>query len=107
MSIGEKEEIVDICWNNLKLASISRKHGLYSLASHYLNQVKAPVTDPNIKGDKMMLERFRFLYETNKIHLLTVPNSLKQQELFAENARFVQNSDYDLWMHAEILRLQG
>jgi hypothetical protein len=25
----------------------------------------------------------------------------------AENARFVENKDYDLWMHADILRLQG
>jgi hypothetical protein len=31
-SLSAHEEPVDICWNILKLASVSRKHGLYGLA---------------------------------------------------------------------------
>lgn len=45
-SIASHEEPVDICWNELKLASVSRKHGLYGLAKHYLNSVKKTVLDP-------------------------------------------------------------
>jgi len=44
LSIGVKEEFVDICWNNLKLAEVSRKQGLFGLAAHYLNAVKEPLT---------------------------------------------------------------
>jgi len=32
MTAGAQEEPVDICWNNLKLAEVSRKHGLFGLA---------------------------------------------------------------------------
>lgn len=76
-SIGAHEETVDICWNNLKLASISRKHGLYGLAQHYLKQVKEPLLDMRTRGDKLMLERFRYTYETNKLHMLTMSDSTR------------------------------
>ena len=54
-----------------------------------------------------MLERFRYTYEVNKLNMLTISDSTRQQEFIRDNQSFVENSDYDLWMHAEILRLQG
>ncbi len=78
-SIASHEEPVDICWNELKLASVSRKHGLYGLAQYYLNNVKKPLLDPQTKGDKLMLERFRYVYETNKLQMLTFNESSAKQ----------------------------
>ena len=54
-----------------------------------------------------MLERFRYTYEVNKLNMLTISDSTRQQEFIRDNQSFVECPDYDLWMHAEILRLQG
>lgn len=54
-----------------------------------------------------MLERFRYTYECNKLNLLIVGDSNRQQEFIRDNLNFLECQDYDLWMHAEILRLQG
>lgn len=102
-----QEEPVDICWNNLKLASVSRKHGLYGLAQFYLNEVKAPLTDPETKGEFLKLERYRFTYENFKLHMITGVDQTVNQEVLREGLDFLDNKDYDPWMHAEILRLQG
>ena len=67
LSIGAYEEPVDICWNNLKLASVSRKHGLFNLAKSYLEQCKTPLLDPDTKGDILKLERFKYRYESFKL----------------------------------------
>jgi hypothetical protein len=91
----------------LKLASVSRKHGLYGLAQWYLKSVRDPLFDINTRGDRLTLERFRYTYETNKLHMLTLSESARQQEIMIENNQFLECPDYDLWMHAEILRLQG
>lgn len=93
----------------MKLAEISRKQGLYGLAQHYLKQVQEPLTHPETTGDTLKLERFRYLYEMNKLHVTTElsADKIRMQKLEKENEEFIKNQDYDLWMTAEIHRLQG
>lgn len=54
-----------------------------------------------------MLEHFRYTYETNKLNMLTMSDSTRVADLIKDNNAFVENPEYDLWMRAEILRLQG
>ena len=37
------DKVMDVYWNKLQLAKVSRKHGLPYLAQQYLNQVKRPL----------------------------------------------------------------
>lgn len=67
--------------------------------------VKAPLLDNKTKGDKLILERFRLTYETNKLLMLTCNDSGRLTNLIHDNHNFIECPDYDLWMQAEILRL--
>ena len=104
---GQEEDQVDIVWNNLKLAEISRKQELPQLANYYLQSVKDILVDPSTKGDVLKLERFKMLYETFKLVTKYQTDSNKIKEVNLAALEFFQNKDYDLWMHAEILRLEG
>jgi len=91
----------------LKLAQVSRKHGLYGLAQHYLNSVKTPLLDKDTKGENLKLERYRFMYENFKLHMITSVDSTKEQAILLESQAFIENKDYGPWMHADIQRLAG
>ena len=81
---------------------MSRKHGLFNLSQQYLDMCKAPLLDIDTKGEMLKLERFKYRYETFKLHLAIDQKGL---EMIQESSKFLECTDYDLWMHAEILRL--
>lgn len=70
ISEGKLQEPVDILWNNLKLANVSRKHGYLGLAYYYLNQVKTPLTHKDTVGDLLKVERFKYYYESFKLQVM-------------------------------------
>lgn len=73
-----------------------------------MQQVKPAVTHEQTVGKLLLLERFQYQYELNKLNIITgKTNSLNSNELMISNKAFCENKDYDLWMVAEIHRLQG
>lgn len=104
---AQEEDQIDIVWNNLKMAEISRKHELPQLANHYLNAVKDVVLDEKTKGEALKLERFKYMYETFKLTTKYQTDSTKLKETLIQACEFSKNPDFDLWMHADILRLEG
>ena len=104
---------MDILWNKLQLAKVSRKHGLPNLAQNYLNHVKRPLfstrSGATDSQNNLKVEKFLYMYETLKIQLLVIENSDNK----AVNLEFKQNCNqvkaesdqYDKWMNAEFLRL--
>lgn len=69
--------------------------------------MKDVIKDPSSKGEILKLERFKFMYETFKLVTKYQTDSTKLKEVSLAALDFFKNPDYDLWMHAEILRLEG
>ena len=57
---------IDLVWNSLKLAEISRKHGLPNLAQRYLGEIQDVLLRYDAKGETLKLERFKYTYENFK-----------------------------------------
>ena len=99
---------VDLIWNNLKIAEISRKHGLPRYASRILKETRDSLAKVEVKGDVLKLERFKLTYETFKQQMAF--RSLKRAEVQAHLTKTIQeidNADYDPWMQAELARIVG
>ena len=94
-------------WNYLKLAEISRKHNLPNLAQEYLENCKPFLVNEEARGDILKLERFKYYYETFKLTMKFHKDPTTQHECLIKSLEFVDKNEYDLWMHAEILRLMG
>ena len=58
---------IDLIWNHLKLAEISRKHNLPNLAQEYLEICKPFLVSEEARGDILKLERFKYYYENFKL----------------------------------------
>lgn len=63
--------------------------------------------DPSTKGDALKLERFKYMYESFKLVSKFQPDSSRLKETQIQAIDFVKNPDFELWMHADILRLEG
>lgn len=50
---------------------------MLGLAQYYLNLVKAPLRDPETKGENLKLERYLYLYENFKLNLGTGIESVR------------------------------
>jgi len=101
---------MDVLWNKLQLAKVSRKHGLPFLAQNYLQSVKKPLFASRAPvGDSLKVEKFLYMYETLKIQMQVIENSDNRAVNidFESNCNQVkQDSDqYDSWMNAEFYRL--
>ena len=70
MNQSQHVELLDICWNLVKLASVSRKHNLPSLALHYKDAAEAKLENvPSGQNDPLKYERFKLNYETLKLNI--------------------------------------
>ena len=98
---------IDLIWNWLKLAEISRKHNLPNLAQEYLENCKQFLLSDEARGDILKLERFKYHYENFKLTMKFHKDAGSQLECLMKSLEFVEKNEYDLWMHAEILRLMG
>ena len=70
LTVTEKRKLleqVDIVWINLKLAEISRKHGLPNLAENY--QQKLAKHGAAFGGETFKLEFFKQIYERFKLKM--------------------------------------
>jgi hypothetical protein len=63
------------------------------------------LTNIETKGENLKLERYRFMYENFKLHMITGIESARQKEILLDCQLFLDNKDYEPWMHADILRL--
>ena len=98
-------ELLDITWNFVKLASISRKHGLPNLAFHYVQAAKSQLGPQN---DCLRYERFKVDYEVLKLHLefnkVNMEAIVIDAEKLLEDNRF---NPYESWQKAEFSRVLG
>lgn len=72
-------EFLDKAWNLYKLASVSRKQGLPTMAVQYLSALSHQVS-PTFESDVTKYERYKFDYEYIKLQLEynTNPDSLNR-----------------------------
>jgi hypothetical protein len=101
-------ELLDICWNLVKLASVSRKQGLPSLALSYQAKAAAKLaTAAGGQPDHLKYERFKLEYEGLKLeigHNTEAPESL-QARVDEIEARFHRDSGCEPWQRASIKRV--
>ena len=98
---------IDLIWNNLKLAEISRKHGLPHLAYKYLNYVYECMKLIDARGEMLKLERFKYTYENFKQQMEFRKQPLDTYECLKKTEEEINNEDYTPWMQAELLRIVG
>jgi hypothetical protein len=101
-------ELLDICWNLVKLASVSRKQGLPSLALHYQDAAEKKLgTAAFGQHDLLKYERFKLQYEALKLeigHNTEDPEGVEERIKEIER-RFGSDSGYESWQRASIKRI--
>ena len=104
-------ELLDICWNLVKLASVSRKQGLPSLALHYQEaaEKRLGTANNNVSFDLLKYERYKLKYEQLKLdlaHNTEDPQSLEQRVKDIERS-LGQDSPYESWQVASLKQIMA
>lgn len=97
------KEILDIPWSYLKLASISRKQGLPTLAWQYLNTALDKIREADTSQHELIkFERFKHEYEQLKLEIkynIEDPEGLDQKVMLIEKS-FSEDQSYEKWQKA-------
>ena len=102
-------ELLDICWNLVKLASVSRKQGLPSLALHYQEaaEKKLGTANNNAPYDLLKYERFKLQYEVLKLelaHNTEDPESVEEKVKAIEQS-LATDSVFESWQKASLKQI--
>mmetsp|Transcript_19130 Transcript_19130/g.18261 ORF Transcript_19130/g.18261 Transcript_19130/m.18261 type:complete len:206 (-) Transcript_19130:111-728(-) len=96
-------ELLDVTWNLVKLANISRKHGLPNLAFYYIQQAKSIL---QYQKEGLNYERFKVDYEVMKLHIQY--NTFNLEQILGDAKKLIDdNLRYEPWQRGEFSRVLG
>lgn len=105
---GAQVELLDICWNLVKLANISRKHELPTLALYYQESAeKRLLSVPHGYNEQLKFERYKLIFENLKLELKYNTEDPQQLEKRIEDAIRIAaaHTGLELWQRASIRRV--